>query len=440
MAVVLSNEEDSYFMSTSLKRSSSKTRLADLSNSFHQPYRAFSDSDNSSAPSSPSTAHIESADASYTSIASSRFSIASDYETVPAMDDSPEGPFSLPPSFATEKQLHLNSQLQIDGALEAPSSPRAGHSGTTSPTERDSSNATSTPESPDFSEKAEDDTAVVSRPSRQVDYLSYDWEEEDIWSSWRYITSKRGEFPNSARLENASWRTWIKAKYHLGTVSPETLNWLKDCDVTWLYEPSSSTLSKSDSLANLKKKPILKKRSMSEIMLQRSLSSASLLKQATAAVHAQESTKVLRPSLARSNTDYTTLSFSPRRGSQESSTWAASTDSSSITSPSAERKHIHFNEQVEQCIAVDVKGDDDDDFTFDPCGDDSDSDGGVMMKKLVSKRRPAPKRRSKKVSTAEGKIIAMLPSTTLKYQKEAQELQDSAMKHTSEIRKEIAEQ
>jgi hypothetical protein len=30
---------------------------------------------------------------------------------------------------------------------------------------------------------------------------------------------------NAARLENASWRTWLKAKNNLKTVSPETLNW-----------------------------------------------------------------------------------------------------------------------------------------------------------------------------------------------------------------------
>ncbi len=32
-------------------------------------------------------------------------------------------------------------------------------------------------------------------------------------------------------------------------------------------------------------------------------------------------------------------------------------------SPNSERKHIHFNEKVEQCIAVEVKGDDDTDAT-----------------------------------------------------------------------------
>jgi hypothetical protein len=70
-------------------------------------------------------------------------------------------------------------------------------------------------------------------PSRQVDYLSHDWTEADIWSSWRYVRKEKAEYPqNAARLENASWRTWAKSKYKLKTITPETLNWyihLKHC-------------------------------------------------------------------------------------------------------------------------------------------------------------------------------------------------------------------
>lgn len=220
--------------------------------------------------------------------------------------------------------------------------------------------------------------------------------------------------------------------------------------MTWLYgplqsgashlystqtEPSSLTLSKSDSLINLNKKPILKKRSMSEVMLQRSLSSASLLKQATAAVHAQETRGIMRPGIGRSNTDYVTFSFSSRRMSHENSTdWTTSTESSSITSPCTERKHIHFNEQVEQCIAVDVKCDDDEDIDTDPFGEESGSDDGVMMKRVRSKKRvPATKKRSKKSTPADSKIIAKLPSTTLKYLADSPGSQDTAMKHSTGV-------
>lgn len=70
-----------------------------------------------------------------------------------------------------------------------------------------------------------DDTQVKREPSRQVDYLSHEWHEEDIWESWKHIVSKRRVYGERSRLENASWRTWAKQKNGLKTVSPETLNW-----------------------------------------------------------------------------------------------------------------------------------------------------------------------------------------------------------------------
>ena len=95
------------------------------------------------------------------------------------------------------------------------------------------------------------------RPLRNVDYLSHDWKEEDIWTSWKHIISERKVYNDSARLENASWRAWMKSKNKLkrslqnhsigGTSSvaiPGRKHWamltftrLKDCDVTWLYGP-----------------------------------------------------------------------------------------------------------------------------------------------------------------------------------------------------------
>lgn len=46
-------------------------------------------------------------------------------------------------------------------------------------------------ESPLHTPTVSDDTAVKSEPSRQVDFLSHEWREEDIWSSWRHIVSQR---------------------------------------------------------------------------------------------------------------------------------------------------------------------------------------------------------------------------------------------------------
>ena len=78
---------------------------------------------------------------------------------------------------------------------------------------------------PDPVPVSEDDTAVRKEPSRHVDYLSYEWREEDIWSSWRHIVEHRSVYGERSRLENASWRTWAKSQFKLRTVSPETLNW-----------------------------------------------------------------------------------------------------------------------------------------------------------------------------------------------------------------------
>jgi hypothetical protein len=196
-------------------------------------------------------------------------------------------------------------------------------------------------------------------------------------------------------------------------------------------KPLNVSLSKADSLIDPNKKPILKKRSMSEVMLQRSLSTTSLLKQATADVKAQETRGTLRLHLGRSSTDYFAYPFSSYRLSGESSSIAPLVESSRIISPSFERKHIHFNEQVEQCIAVEVKGDDNKGIVDDHYGFDSDLDDGVMMKRIKTKKRPISRRKTlKSKPAAEGKTIAILPSTTLKYREDTPEPQETAMKHS----------
>lgn len=70
-----------------------------------------------------------------------------------------------------------------------------------------------------------DDNALTTMPRGQVDYLSHDWQEEDVWRSWRNMTRQKNEITNGIRLENASWRTWWKQRNKLKTISPETLNW-----------------------------------------------------------------------------------------------------------------------------------------------------------------------------------------------------------------------
>lgn len=225
--------------------------------------------------------------------------------------------------------------------------------------------------------------------------------------------------------------------------------------MTWLYgplqtgsdkslrmpstSPNSSRISKSNSFLN--KKPILKKRSMSEIMLQRSLSSSSLLKQAAAAVQAQqlENGILTRPGIGRTTSDYAHYPFSSRRMSRENTTMLSSISSSGIASPgTGEKKHIHFNEQVEQCIALEMKGDDEEEpdaYAIHDFSDSDSDDGGIMMKRSNSKRKLPPlhkKRTTPRASfSGESKTIAMLPSTTLKYREDTPEPQETAMKHSN---------
>jgi hypothetical protein len=195
--------------------------------------------------------------------------------------------------------------------------------------------------------------------------------------------------------------------------------------------PSDVSLSKANSLINLDKKPILKKRSMSEVMLQRSLSTASLLKQATAAVKAQETQGLLRLHLSRLSTDYFAYPFVSYRLSGQSSSVAPSVESSKIISPSLERKHVHFNELVERCIAVEAKGDDNRDMVDDHYGFDSDLDEVVRTKRVKTKKRPISLCKTLKPRpAAERKTIAMLPSATLIHLEDTPESRETAMKHS----------
>ncbi|KAI9691297.1 MAG: hypothetical protein M1820_009795 [Bogoriella megaspora] len=309
----------------------------------------------------------------------------------------------------------------------------------------------SPPHSPILQQPAIDDTAVRIAPSQHVDYLSHNWQEEDILSSWRHITSNRKIFGERSRLENASWRTWAKSKYRLRTVSPETLNWLKESDVTWLYGPlqsasdryqshqnsePASRISKSNSFIN--KKPILKKRSMSEVMLQRSLSASSLIKQAAAAIQAQQSSQENprkygldqvreRPALGRASSDfitYTLTSLPPSRDTIED--FSSSQSSSGLATPENSRdRHIRFDDTVEQCIAVDVKESDFDEEERWPYKDDDDesSDDGVVMMKQSNKKHSFSNISSRSNSVSGTRpSIEKLPATKLKFKPDSPDI------------------
>ena len=145
---------------------------------------------------------------------------------------------------------------------------------------------------------------------------------------------------------------------------------LKDCDVTWLYGPlqtgsnrvwqtqpelSSSSLPKVDSSISLSRPPILKKRNVSKLM------------------------------------------------------------SRNITTRYPVRKHIHFDKRVQQCISVDAKSDNAHAIGKNQREDSSDSDDGVIMRRVRPQRRGLLTRRIPEVAPqASSKAIAALPSMALK--------------------------
>lgn len=86
---------------------------------------------------------------------------------------------------------------------------------------------------------------------------------------------------------------------------------------------------------------------------------------------------------------------------------------------SSECRHIHFNNEVEQVIAIESDEDDDKQeeiqSVFSDEEEDEDDDGGLMMRPTPSQSKSS-NRSTPRGSFSEGsKTIAPLPSTTLKY-------------------------
>ncbi|EOA89023.1 protein phosphatase regulator [Exserohilum turcicum] len=363
---------------------------------------------------------------------------------------------SLPRCSSARHHTHDTSAVDAASSKPAASGVRQGAPPSPSPTDAFSSDTPLT--TPDPLPMSEDDTAVRKEPSHHVDYLSYEWREEDIWSSWRHIVEHRNVYGERSRLENASWRTWAKAQFKLKTVSPETLNWLKDVDVTWLYGPMqpasnrfcsqqnsepASRLSKTNSFVNGVKKPILKKRSMSEAMLQKSISSSSLVQQAAESVQAQRTTGVTldmrrpRPIIGHVTPDFPTSSTMSRGQLSEGTDYFSSRCTSELHTPDhGERRHIRFDDKVEQCIAVECKDadDDEDDCNHNPWArdqdNDSSSDEGVVMMKRSRRKKPLSRTASTASISGDNKTIAKLPSTTLKYRTDSPDVPDTQQSHS----------
>ncbi|EXA29536.1 hypothetical protein FOVG_18985 [Fusarium oxysporum f. sp. pisi HDV247] len=163
------------------------------------------------------------------------------------------------------------------------------------------------------------------------------------------------------------------------------------------------------------------------VLLPRPLSTSSLHQQATPVAQARQkdSRRLRELSFDRAVTmDHTIFRFPSMPMSRDTSSMLPSSAYSGISSPGVEHNHIHFNYEVEQCIAVEVKDDDDDDDC--DISTDTDSEDGTIMK-LDRSRKPAKEGNS---VLSDGKMIAMLPSTTLKHREHIQ-VPETVIRYTS---------
>jgi hypothetical protein len=235
---------------------------------------------------------------------------------------------------------------------------------------------------------------------------------------------------------------------------------LKDCDVTWLYgpfqtenktyfsnaeSPPPSRLSTTSSF--LHKKPILKKRSASEAILQKPIPEHSLLKQVGAILKFQDGTPAAsQPSFERAVSDFSakttppeSVASTPAGGeSQPTTSQQSSITSSGFQSPE-ERKHIHFNDEVVQCIAVESKYDEEEEDEEEEQSlavmsdeEDKDEDDGLGMVMHIPLEAKTSNRSTPRDSfSIESKTIALLPSTTLKYQSDTPEPSEAQQQHVT---------
>lgn len=225
MSLPRQHDSQSYYSGSSLKRS------APSQSSFF----VGSPTCSSSRSSATTTSQAEHHERMSRSLPSSTTASFSDFSQLPSFSSTPASSFSFGSKNdeSDDEEIAFPSYDEVqffhqDEPLDLPPSPRPeSDDGRHEDEEEEDRSITDTTrsESPLPTPTVADDSAVKNEPSRHVDYLSHDWREEDIWSSWRHIVSRRKLYGQRSRLENASWRTWAKSKYHLATVSPETLNW-----------------------------------------------------------------------------------------------------------------------------------------------------------------------------------------------------------------------
>ncbi|KAI9478304.1 MAG: hypothetical protein EXX96DRAFT_524744 [Benjaminiella poitrasii] len=252
----------------------------------------------------------------------------------------------------------------------------------------------------------------VRQPEVCVDYLSYKFDEMDLAASWRVMTKQKNDVVDGIRLENASWRTWAKQRNNLKTISPQTLNWLKDSDVTWLYGPLHTVIrteedpfltpkqSTTEETLGLmlpdknKKKPVLK----------------SALKKVTAVDLLKRSATELLLNTSQQHQRQHHLSVSHRKISISDVNNQLKAVSPVVLATHRQPR-LRFNHRVEQCIALAL---DDDERGHDDLYEedllDSDDDRSGSARKSIKKIAPA--RLKKSQSDGDTDDVSSISSTS----------------------------
>ena len=234
------------------------------------------------------------------------------------------------------------------------------------------------------------------------------------------------------------------------------LNRMKDHDVTWLYGPLQQQPNSFSSRSHASppyqpemdpsKKSCLKKRSLSEAMLLRSVSNSTLVRQAVDSLVSRGTRQEWNPRMGeRAMSDLMSSRPTPSFFLPDTpSSIAPSSSSTSGPRTPCERpchkRHIHFSDKVEQCIAINKDGDDvegheaSEDFNA-VCDDEDSSDEDIIMMKAengkerkLSSRQGTPRSSFSEETPNNNRTIAMLPSTTLKYRGDTPELPEDKNK------------
>ncbi|KAG2199492.1 hypothetical protein INT47_009946 [Mucor saturninus] len=260
----------------------------------------------------------------------------------------------------------------------------------------------------------------VRQPEMCVDYLSYNFDEMDLAASWRVMTKQKKDVVDGIRLENASWRTWAKQRNNLKTISPQTLNWLKDSDVTWLYGPLHTVIrTEEDPFLTPRKATTEETLGLMVPHVEKTQLKSALKKVTTADL------------LKRSASELLDISPPEQHHPQPRKLSIAEVNNEyQAVSPAVLATHrqprLRFNHQVEQCIALtdeerehgditeegDSMDDDDMDDDIDDSDDDTDQIHTSYNDRPRSIKKIAPARLKKSQSDVDTDDVCSISSTS----------------------------